>query len=73
MTTDASALRVVAVGNHRKGYGGLVQITVRGADPVYAEWPCGHLHGQTAEARDCARRMIAGALGPANQPGPAGV
>ena len=61
MTTDGSSLRVVAVGNHRTGYHGSVEIEEYGRSSW--SWRCHHRHDETREARNCARRSIRIALG----------
>lgn len=51
------AITVVARGNHRAGYRGVL---VRGWDTPGEKtiWSCDHRHPTTGEARDCARGKL---------------
>jgi len=53
--SDLTALRVLARGDHRDGYMGVLQID--DYQLVY-EVTCGHIHSKTDEARDCMRRTV---------------
>jgi hypothetical protein len=53
--TDPTKLRVVARGNHRDGYRGVIEI---GFHAVLIPFDCGHRHPATSEARDCIRKKV---------------
>lgn len=61
MTVDGTRLRILARGNHRAGYTGVVIVESGG---VPTEYECGHPHGhtETKAARDCIRRRIVAAM-----------
>lgn len=52
---DHTHLRVLARGNHRTGYAGVIEIIEGMRANQYA---CRHWHKETGEARDCVRRMV---------------
>jgi hypothetical protein len=53
--TDPTKLRVVARGNHRTGYVGVIEI---GFHAALIPFECGHRHPTTREARDCIRKRV---------------
>lgn len=53
--TDPTSLRVLARGNHKLGYWGIIVV---GYFTATFTWECGHRHPTTAEARDCIRRYV---------------
>ena len=58
-----TSMRVVAVGNHRAGYRGMIEWAKHLPAPgPMVVWWCPHLHPETGEARDCVRRSLQLAL-----------
>jgi hypothetical protein len=55
VTVDRTKLRVVALGNHRDGYRGVIEI---GFHSAMIPFECGHRHALTADARDCVRKWV---------------
>ena len=56
MTVDPTALRVIARGNHKRGYRGVIEIRYFTVDFAFE---CGdHQHETTSVARDCIRRRV---------------